>query len=83
MCATHHDGLVVVEVDGKLATCGVHIFGANPTWYKNLCIWLTAGVESVGNDLKAGDRVTTMTYIMTGMKVTVSKSETHLQKGLL
>lgn len=30
VCDTQLDGLVVVEVNRKLATLDVHIFGANP-----------------------------------------------------
>jgi hypothetical protein len=36
------------------------MFGANPKWSKNLCIWGEAGVMTVGNDSKMGDRGTTM-----------------------
>ena len=31
-CSTQLDGLVVVEVGGKTATCHVHMFGENPSW---------------------------------------------------
>ena len=29
-CATQLDGLVVVDVSGRIATWGMHMFGANP-----------------------------------------------------
>ncbi len=35
-CATQLDGLVVVDIKGKLATRDMHLFGANPTWSKKL-----------------------------------------------
>ena len=31
-CATQLVGLVMVKIKGKLATCDMHMFGANPTW---------------------------------------------------
>jgi hypothetical protein len=30
-CAMQLEGLVMVEIKGKLATCGMHMFGVNPT----------------------------------------------------
>ena len=38
-CATQLDGLVVVEIKGKLATRDLHMFGANPMWSKKLRVW--------------------------------------------
>ena len=38
-CATQLDGLVVVDIKGKLATRDMHLFGVNPTWSKKLRIW--------------------------------------------
>jgi hypothetical protein len=49
------DGLVVVNVKGKLATSDVHMFGANPSWSSRLKIWGEAGVMAEGKDSKTGD----------------------------
>ena len=35
-CTTQLDGLVVVEVGGKTATCDMHMFGVNPSWARKL-----------------------------------------------
>jgi len=37
-CAMLLDGLVMTEIKGKLVTCNMHTFGANPTWSKKLCV---------------------------------------------
>ena len=62
-CATQLDGLVMGEVNGKLATRDVHIYGANPMWSKNLCFWRTAGGVTTGIDSKTGDRGTNMMLV--------------------
>jgi len=62
-CATQLDGLVVVELKGKLATCDMHLFGANPTWSKKLHVWGEAGVVAEGKDSKAGGRGATMMFV--------------------
>ena len=62
-CATQLDGLVVVEIKGKLATHDMHLFGANPTWSKKLCVWGEAGVVAEGKDSKTGDRGATMMFV--------------------
>ena len=54
-CATQLDGLVVVDVKGKLATHDVHMFGVNPSWSSKLRIWGEAGVVAEGKDSKTGD----------------------------
>jgi hypothetical protein len=38
-CATQLDGLVVVEIKGKLATRDMQLFSANPTWSNKLRVW--------------------------------------------
>ena len=38
-CATQLDGLVVVDIKGKLATRDAHMFGANPSWSGKLRVW--------------------------------------------
>jgi len=35
-CATQLDGLAMVEVNGKIAMCDMHMFGVNPKWSRNL-----------------------------------------------
>ena len=52
--ATQLDGLVVVEIKGKLATRDMHLFGANPIWSKKLRVWGEAGVVAGGKDSKTG-----------------------------
>ena len=47
-CATQLDGLVVVDVKGKMATRDVHMFGANPSWASKLKVWGEAGVVTEG-----------------------------------
>jgi hypothetical protein len=62
-CATQLDGLVVVKIKGKLATRDMHLFGANPTWYKKLHVWGEAGVVAEGKDSKTGNRDVTMMFV--------------------
>ena len=62
-CATQLDGLVVVEIKGKLATHDMHMFGANSTWSKKLHVWGEAGVVAEGKDSKTGDRGTKMMFV--------------------
>jgi hypothetical protein len=62
-CATQLDGLVVVEMKGKLATHDMHLFGANPTWSKKLRVWGEAGAVAEGKDSKTGDRGATMMVV--------------------
>ena len=57
------DGLVVVNVKGKLATSDVHMFGANPSWSSRLKIWGEAGVMAEGKKSKTGDKRTTMMFV--------------------
>ena len=37
-CAMQLDGLVLVDVRGKIATPDIHMFGVNPKWSRNLRI---------------------------------------------
>jgi hypothetical protein len=62
-CATQLDGLVVVEVKGKLATRDMHLFGANPRWSNILQVWGEAGVVTEGKESKTGDRGATMMFV--------------------
>ena len=62
-CAMQLDGLVVVEIKGKLATCDMHMFGANPMWSKKLHVWGEAGVIVEGKDSKTGNRGATMMFV--------------------
>jgi hypothetical protein len=62
-CATQLDGLVVVDVKGKMATRDVHMFGANPLWSSKLKVWAEAGIVAEGKDAKTGDRGTTMMFV--------------------
>jgi len=36
LCTTQPEGLVVIEIKGKMATHDVHMFGANPSWSNRL-----------------------------------------------
>ena len=62
-CATQLDGLVVVDVKGKIATHDKHMFGANPSWSSKLKVWGEAGVVAEGKDSKTGDRGATMMFV--------------------
>ena len=62
-CATQLDGLVVVEIKGKMVTRDVHMFDANPTWSNKLHVWGKAGVVAEGKDSKTGDRGATMMFV--------------------
>ena len=62
-CAMQLDGLVVVEIKGKLATHDMHMFGENPTWSKKLHVWGEAGVVAEGKDSKTGNRGATMMFV--------------------
>ena len=62
-CATQLDGLVVVEVKGKIATRDMHMCGANPAWSRKLRVWGEAGVVAVGKDSKTGDKGATMMFV--------------------
>ena len=62
-CATQLDGLVVVEVKGKIATRDKHMFGANPAWSRKLRVWGEAGVVAEGKDSKTGDKGATMMFV--------------------
>lgn len=55
-CATQLEGLVIIEMKGKVATHDVHVFSVNPTWSKNLCVCGEAGVVAKGKDSKTGNR---------------------------
>ena len=43
-CVTMLDGLLIVELAGKISTWDEHIYGANAKWPKNLRTWSKAGV---------------------------------------
>jgi len=62
-CTTKLDGLVMVDVKGKLALCDVHMFSANPLWSSRLKIWDKAGVVAEGKDSKTGDQGATMMFV--------------------
>ena len=62
-CATQLDGLVAVELKGKVATRDMHVYGANPRWACNLHTWGEAGVVKIGKNSKTGDRGTTMMFV--------------------
>ena len=62
-CTTQLDGLVVVDVKGKLATGDVYMFGANPSWPSMLNVWGKAGVVTEGKDGKTGDRGASMMFV--------------------
>ena len=62
-CATQLDGLVVIELQGKVATRDIHVYGANPKWACNLHTWGEAGVVKIGKNSKTGDRGTTMMFV--------------------
>ena len=62
-CATQLDGLVAVEIKGKLATRDMHLFGANTTWSKKLRVWGEAGVVAEGKDSKTSDTGATMMFV--------------------
>ena len=62
-CATQLDGLVVIEVSGKIAMRDVHMFSVNPKWTRNLQVWGEAGVMTVRKDSKTGDKGTKMMFI--------------------
>ena len=51
-CTTQLDGLVAVELKGKVATHDVHVHGANPRWACNLHTWGEVGVVKVGKNSK-------------------------------
>ena len=53
--ATQLDGLILVNVGGKMATRDEHVYGSNLNWATNLCIFGEAGVVKEGKDGKAGD----------------------------
>ena len=57
-CVTQLDGLVVIEVSGKIATSDVHMFGANPKGTKNLQVWGEAQAVTVKKECKTGDKGT-------------------------
>ena len=77
-CATQLDGLVVVEIKGKLATRGMHLFGANPTWSKKLHVWVEARVIAEGKDSKTGNKGTAMMFVgYAEHEVTVYECGTH------
>ncbi len=59
-CATQLDGLTVVTVNGKEATHDVHMFGANPKWTANLCVWGEGAIVTVRKDSKTGNKGTRM-----------------------
>jgi hypothetical protein len=62
-CAMQLDGLVVVEIEGKLATRDMHMLGVNPTWSKKLHVWGEAGVSAEGKDSKTGNRGSPMMFV--------------------
>ena len=62
-CDMQLNGLVVVDIKGKLATRDMHMFGANPTWSKKLCVWGEVGVVAEGKDSKTGNKGATMMFI--------------------
>ena len=74
LCATQLDGLVVVDVNGKIATRDMHMFCANPKWSGNLHVWCDAGVMTEGNDSK---ELLWCLMSTVNMKVTASKCGTH------
>lgn len=61
-CATHVDGLTVVEVGRLLKTRNEHVMGKNPNWVKNLHTWGEARVAIMGTDGKTGDHGLTMMF---------------------
>lgn len=62
-CATQLDSLVMVDVNGKLATCNTHTFGVKDMWSQNLCIWRSTGAVTVGKYLKTADRGPTVMFV--------------------
>ena len=62
-CATQLDGLVVVDIKGKIATQDAHMFGANPTWSNKLQVWGKAEVIAEDKDSKTGDKGATMMFV--------------------
>ena len=46
-CATQLDGLVVIDLNGKVTMWDMHMFGANPKWTKNLQVWGEGRVVTV------------------------------------
>ena len=63
VCATQLDGLIMIEINGKYTMHHTHMFGVNPKWTRNLCIWEEAGVRTVGKDCKTGDKGATMMLV--------------------
>ena len=57
-CATHLDGLFMVEVGGKTTMYDMHMFGANPTWSRKLLVWGEAEVVAEDKDSKMDDKGT-------------------------
>ena len=66
-CTTQLDGLVVIEINGKLAMHDMHMFGVNPKWTRILHIWGEAGVMTVNKDSKTGDKGATMMCVGCGI----------------
>jgi hypothetical protein len=53
----------MAEIKGTLATCDMHIIGANPMGSKKLHVWGEARVIAEGKDSKTGDRGATMMFV--------------------
>jgi len=56
--ATDLDGLVMVTMNGKRATCYQHMFGSNPWWTKHLRLFEEVGIIKIatGTSTKLADR---------------------------
>lgn len=61
--ATQLDGLILVKLNGKLASRDEHVFGSNPKWSKNLRVFGEAGVVKEGKDGQTGDRCQAMMFV--------------------
>ena len=53
---TQLDGLAMVEMSGKIATCDIRMFGMNPKWANNFGVWGKAGVMAEGKDANTADK---------------------------
>lgn len=54
-CATELDGSVMLDMNGKVATRNVHMFGVNLKWTRILQMQGEAGVITVRKDSKTGN----------------------------
>jgi hypothetical protein len=70
--ATQLDGIVVIDINGRLATHDVHMIGVNPKWTRNLRVWGQVKVITVGKDSKTSDKGATMIFVVYGEHESVS-----------